>query len=115
MKDITKLLKESNSNIIKGTISSGGVILGIRIENFKNVLIDDDKLSNDLSEKVEKGAGIKGFISTDELPKYGISKEDRDKIEKAFECGEKDTVIFVADKKDGAVKAIEIIEKEVKK
>ncbi len=71
MKDITELLKESNSNIIKGTISSGGVILGARIENFKNVLVDDDKLSNDLAEKV--------------------------------------------DKKDGAVKAIEIIEKEVKK
>ncbi|MBA7659422.1 hypothetical protein ES703_67400 [subsurface metagenome] len=113
MKDITKLLEESNSNIVKGIIASGGVIMGIKVENFKDVLLNEKDFSNGMAEKVEAESGIKGFISTDELPKYGITKEDRIKIEETFECKEKDIVIIVADMKDKATKALELIQNEI--
>ncbi len=114
MKDITGLFKESNSNIIKGVIASGGVIKGIKAENYKDVLINEKDFSDKMSNKVEAETGIKGFISSDELPKYGITKDDKRKIEEAFECKEKDIVIFVADKEDKATKALELIESAIK-
>ncbi len=113
MKDITSLFKETNSQLIKSVIDSGGVIMGIKAEGFSGVLIKEKKFTDSISKKAEKETGIKGFISTDELPKYGINKATKRSIEENFECKEGDVVIFVADQKDKTQKALEIVEKEI--
>jgi len=113
MKDLTDLLKGSNSHVIQGVTASGGVVLGMKAPGFNGVLIEDREFSNRLSAKLEAEASCKGFISTDELPKYGLTKEDKQAIEQALEVGEQDVGIFVADKKETAEKAIAIVEKEI--
>lgn len=115
MKDITDLLSETNSHVIRGVLDSGGVVVGIKAEGFAGVLIEDRKLTDSLAMKVEKEAGVKGFISTDELPKYGLNKQDRRNIEESFGAKEGDVVILVADQKEKAEKAIQIIEAEIAK
>ncbi len=115
MKDISDLLSETNSHVIRGVLDSGGVVVGIKVEGFSGILIEDQKLTDSLAKKVEKEAGVKGFISTDELPKYGLNKQDRRNIEESFGAKEGDVVILVADQKDKAEKAIQIIEAEIAK
>jgi len=113
MKDLTDLLKGSNSHVIQAVMASGGVVLGMKAQGFNGVLIEDREFSNRLSAKLQAQTGCKGFISTDELPKYGLTKEDKQTIEQALEVGEQDVGVFVADKKEVAEKAIAIIEKEI--
>jgi glutamyl-tRNA(Gln) amidotransferase subunit E len=115
MKEITDLLSETNSHVIREVLDSGGVVLGIKDEGFAEVLVEDRKLTDSLAKKVETEAGVKGFISTDELPKYGLNKQDKRNIEEAFGVKEGDVVILVADQKEKAEKAIQIIEKEIAK
>ena len=79
------------------------------------VLIEDQKLTDSLAKKIEKEAGVKGFISTDELPKYGLNKQDKRNIEEAFGVKEGDVIIMVADQREKAEKAIQIIEAEIAK
>ncbi len=114
MKEITRLFQATNSKMIKGILDSGGVVIGAKAEGFTNVLLEDTEFAAELQRKVE-ATGAKGFISTDELPKYGISRDDKSIIEKEFEAGEKDTIIFVAAPKEEATKAMEVIEVEVAK
>ncbi|PIW33130.1 MAG: hypothetical protein COZ37_04985 [bacterium (Candidatus Ratteibacteria) CG_4_10_14_3_um_filter_41_18] len=114
MKEITGLFKSTNSKLIKGIVDSGGAVVGTKVENFVGVLLEKELLATDLQKKVE-ATGAKGFISTDELPKYGISKEDKETIKKEFEAGEKDVVIFVAASQEEATKSVEVIEAELKK
>lgn len=113
MKDITELLQNSNSKLIRAVLDSGGSVLGIKVENFAGKLIEDKEFSEVLAKKLSDELGIKGYISSDELPCYGITHAEKDEIEEMFECGENDIVIFVADEKEKATKAIEIIEKEI--
>ena len=88
--------------------------MGVKAEDFKGVLIAEREFTDKVADKVEAETGVKGFISTDELPKYGITKEDREKIRESFECEENDTVVIVAHNKDRAEKALLIIESEIK-
>ncbi|OGS33222.1 MAG: hypothetical protein A2474_01035 [Elusimicrobia bacterium RIFOXYC2_FULL_34_12] len=115
IKDITKIFQKTNSHIIKNLISSGSIVLGIKIEGKAGLLVKDVKYSDNLQEKITKGAKIPGFMSTDELPHYGLTKDEKVKIEKAFDCKKKDVVVFVAAETTKAKKAIEIIEAEMKK
>ena len=115
MKEITDLLGETNSHVIRAVLDSEGAVVGIKAEGFAGVLIEDQKLTDSLAKKVAVETGVKGFISTDELPKYGLNKQDKRNIEEAFGVKEGDVVILVADEREKAEKAIQIIEKEIAK
>ncbi|MCK4244609.1 MAG: hypothetical protein KAX20_03185 [Candidatus Omnitrophica bacterium] len=114
MKEITHLFGSTNSKLIKSILDAGGAVMGTRAEGFAGVLLEDQPFATELQKKVE-AAGARGFVSTDELPKYGLSRDDKSVIEKEFEAGEKDVIIFVAAPKEAATKAIEVIEAEIKK
>lgn len=115
MRDITDLLSATKSGLIKGIISRGGVVLAEKVENFRGVLVDDPAFAEGVAKTMEKKTGVKGFISTDELPKFGISAGEKHQIEKAFECGENDIVVLVADKKEKAEGGLEVFFEEIAK
>ncbi len=109
MKVINDLFEGSNSKIINSVISGGGVILAEKVAGKKGVLLDNMDKAKDIAAKVEKETGIKGFISTDELPKYGITENDRENIKEEFEAGDEDIVIMVAGDEKIGRRAMEII------
>ncbi len=115
MKDTTNLFSATKSGLIKGVLSRGGVILGEKIENFKNVLVKDPTFAKEIAKTMEKKVGVKGFISTDELPAFGISEGEKHEIEKMFQCSEKDVVVLVADQKDKAEAGLKVFLEEIVK
>ncbi|MDI6708445.1 MAG: hypothetical protein QMD21_00525 [Candidatus Thermoplasmatota archaeon] len=114
MKELTEIFSNTNSKFIKSGIAQGAIVLGTKIENFYGVLVSDKSYADSLAKKLEAQLGIKGFVSTDELPKYGISREEKENVEGALELAPNDVGIFVVDKKEKAEKAIELILQEVK-
>ena len=114
VKELTELFKNTNARFIKNSIESGSIILGVKVENFAGVLANNKEYAESLAKKLNEQAGVKGFISTDELPKYGISAEEKTAVESALDVKENDVGIFVVDKKETAEKAIQLINEEVK-
>ncbi|MFA5780231.1 MAG: hypothetical protein WC947_08855 [Elusimicrobiota bacterium] len=114
VKDITNLLKNTESNLIENLIAKGSVVLGVKIVGIAGLLVKDVKLSDTLQSAVSKKAGAGGFISTDELPHYGITADEKIAIEKEFSCSKKDVVVFVAAEKSKAEKAVELISEMMK-
>jgi Glu-tRNA(Gln) amidotransferase subunit E-like FAD-binding protein len=113
VKDITKLLANTGSHILAETVKDGGVIMGLEVDEFNGVLIKNDKLSNLIQDEIAERAGVRGFISTDELPQYGLTAVDKKNILNAFGAGPKDVVVLVADKKEKAEAALKIIEEKI--
>ncbi|PIU83733.1 MAG: hypothetical protein COS68_02465 [Elusimicrobia bacterium CG06_land_8_20_14_3_00_38_11] len=114
VKNITNLLKKTESNLIGNLIVKGSVVLGIKIAGISGLLVKDVKLSNKIQSEISKKAGAGGFISTDELPHYGITAGEKIAIEKEFSCSKKDVVVFVAAEKSKAEKAVELISEIMK-
>jgi len=114
MKDITELLRGTACTFVLKVIASGGVVLGEKFSGFYGYFPKNKKAATALAAKIKKETGGGGFISTDELPAFGISEVEKKQIEEAFGVTEGDVVIFVVDKKEKAEKALSIVESGVK-
>jgi Glu-tRNA(Gln) amidotransferase subunit E-like FAD-binding protein len=112
--DLSEVLRSSKSKLVNRSLSSGSGIFGIKISEFSGVLVNDREFANALAKKLESDLGVKGYISTDELPAYGISKAEKKAIEDLADAGEGDVVIMVIDSEEKAVLALDIIEKEAR-
>jgi glutamyl-tRNA(Gln) amidotransferase subunit E len=112
LREITDIFENTGSSLIRGVTERGGIVLGERIEGLAGVLVEDKAYADKLQKKAEEQIGVKGYISTDELPAYGISKEEKEAIESRFDVKGNDVVILVADKEERARKALEIIKEE---
>lgn len=112
--DISTALKSCKSKII----NAAETVLAVKLKNFKGFLGKEvqpgRRLGTELSDCAKIAGGVGGIIHSDELPGYGISAEDAEKIRKLLGCGEKDAFVLVADKKDKAAKAINAVTRRAK-
>jgi len=115
MEDVTNIFENTGSSLIKGIMERGGAILGEKIGSFAGILVEDKAYADALQKKVEEETGVKGYISTDELPAYGITKEEKEAIESRFGVTGNDVVILVADEEGKARRALEVIKEDVSK
>jgi glutamyl-tRNA(Gln) amidotransferase subunit E len=110
--DITSVMKDSNSKLVKKTISSGGRILAIKLKGFKGLIgkeLAGRRFGRELSDYARTAAGVAGAMHSDELPDYGITDSDVAKINKKMRCGSSDAFIFVADTEEKAHIALKVI------
>lgn len=108
--DVTDLLKNSGSKIIKKTVETGNKVLGIKLTGFKGLIGKEvqpnRRLGTEFSDRAKTIAGVGGLFHCDELPNYGITDLEVAALNKRFECDSEDGFIIVADKKKTAEKAL---------
>ncbi|MBI2574438.1 Glu-tRNA(Gln) amidotransferase subunit GatE [Candidatus Woesearchaeota archaeon] len=111
--DITALLKDSSSEIIKEAIGAGSTIIATRLKGFSGLirkeLVPDTRLGKEFSAYARIAAGVGGAIHSDELPKHGITEREVAEIKEKLGCREEDAFIFVAAEREKAESAIQAI------
>ena len=113
MKNLNYIFKESESQIINSVIGGGGVVMGEKFKSGKGFFTSNREVSKAIALKIEEKTGLKGFISTNELPKYGISNEEKEKIKEEFNCTQEDVVLMAAGSEPEASEALNIINEEI--
>ncbi|MFC2092030.1 GAD domain-containing protein [Elusimicrobiota bacterium] len=113
MKNLNAIFEGSDSNIIQLVIGSSGVILGEKLSGKKGYFTQNIEKASEIAQAIEDETGLKGFISSDELPKYGITENDKEKIESEFEVTDDDIVVLVAGGKEAARKAMQILVEKI--
>ncbi|MDP8002869.1 MAG: Glu-tRNA(Gln) amidotransferase subunit GatE [Caldisphaera sp.] len=117
--DLTDVFTNTNSKIIKNKIQHGGKVYGINLRKFKGIigmeLMPNKRFGTELADYSRFWAGVEGIFHSDELPNYGITEEE---VEKVFERidGNKseDAFIIIADDPKKCLKAIEVILNRIK-
>ena len=116
--DISDIFKKTKSHILKTTIENNGKILAIKIKDFKGLigkeLCPGKRLGTELSDYSKLKAHVSGLFHSDELPKYGITKEEVEKINKKLDCKEKDAFILIGDNQKVAEKALKAVVERLK-
>ena len=89
IEDVTDILKKSSSKIIKTLLAENdNLFKAIRIRGFDGILgfepYPDIRIGKQLSELVGF-YGIGGIFHSDELPNYGITKEEVDMVKERLE------------------------------
>ncbi|HIJ99719.1 TPA: Glu-tRNA(Gln) amidotransferase subunit GatE [archaeon] len=109
--NLSKALAKTESKILRTAIDAGGAVFGARLSGFAGILgreiQEGRRFGTELSEYA-KAYGARGLFHSDELPAYGISESEVEKIRKELRVGEKDAFILIADEEENCRKCISI-------
>ncbi|BFH74319.1 Glu-tRNA(Gln) amidotransferase subunit GatE [Sulfurisphaera javensis] len=104
VEDLTEELKDSNSKIIKKEVEKGGRIYGLKVVGFKGIfgwqLMPNRRFGTEVADYVRSLAGLGGLFHSDELPNYGITKEEVEKVKKILEIKENDAFVLIVGPKE---------------
>ncbi len=105
--DLTHIFENSESKIIRGVLKKGGKVLGMPLYGFAGVLKSGDfRLGRELADRV-RVIGIKGLFHGDELPSYGITQEEVEKIKEILSLGPEDSFVLIAEREEKAKLGLE--------
>ncbi|MCD6126882.1 MAG: Glu-tRNA(Gln) amidotransferase subunit GatE [Methanomicrobia archaeon] len=107
--DITDLFKDTKCKIIK----KAEKILALKLKNFSGILgmeiQKDRRFGSELADYARKY--VPGIFHSDELPGYGISEEEKNRVTEKLES---DSFVIVASSKEKAEKALKEVIKRIK-
>ncbi|SDE76272.1 Glu-tRNA(Gln) amidotransferase subunit GatE [Halorientalis regularis] len=110
--DVTDVFEETDSGVIGGALSSGGVVQAVLLEGFDGIvgreIQPDRRLGTEFSDHAKRhGAG--GIFHTDELPAYGVTEPEVEALREAVGAEPDDAVAIVADDPETAELAVEAV------
>lgn len=111
--DVTKILEHSRCKVIKDALRRGGAVLAVRIPSFEEIfgieLGPGIRFGTEVSDYARFWGGVGGIFHTDELPAYGISKDEKADLMDSMGCQEKDLLVFVADERERCEEALKAV------
>ena len=110
--NVSYAFSSTECKFIRNELENGNQVFALNIPGLKGAFtkkIEPFKsFAKTLCDEAKK-INRYGFISTDELPDYGISKKEVNVAKKLVNAKNNDVVIFVAEKEDLAKSALDLI------
>lgn len=109
--DLSEILRNSKSKIIKGGLKEGGVVYGFKLKGFAGLLSmevnPERRLGTEISDYA-KMSGVKGLIHSDEdLNKYEFLESEIKSVRDALKINKDDAFILITGKMLQVKKAIQ--------
>ena len=113
MIDVTPIFKDTKCRVLRKAIKKKKHIMAIKLLGFSGLLgrelIPGLRLGTEMADRARFWGRVGGILHTDELPKYGVSKEEMDRLMEILEAGPQDAVVIVADAKENCVDALRAV------
>lgn len=108
--EVTAVFEDTDAEIITDILDDGGVVFAVALTGFDGLvgeeLQPDRRLGSELADYARRH-GVDGLFHTDELPGYGISEAEVERVRDAVDAGDMDAVALVAGTPEHAPIAIE--------
>ena len=112
---LSKELRKRGIKRVRGEVKKVSVKLfgretfGVRLEGFKGLIGGGEfRIGKDFSA-IAKNLGYQGIVHCDELPNYGLGKEEVKRIREELNCEDKDGFVLIAADEGGARKVLKEI------
>jgi len=116
--ELTDIFSNTSSKIIASSIKKNGAVYGIKLKNFKGILGKEiqkgRRFGTELADHA-KTYGLSGLFHIDELPNYGITADEVNKIKTKMKINELDSFVIITGKENICHKALEEIFERCKK
>jgi len=114
--DITSLLNDCKSKVVKKLIENDGCAKAIKLPGFNGLLKQDrTRLGREFALYAKMASGIGGIIHSDELPGYGIENNDMENIRKILNTGNNDAFVIAVGKEDIVDSALQAVVERARK
>ncbi len=116
--DLTPVLSSSSSKLVSRALSKGERVFGLRARGFSGImgreLQPGRRFGTELADYAKVFGGVKGILHGDELPGYGIGREEVDEIRRKLSCEEEDSFVLVIGKEEAARLALDSVRERMK-
>jgi len=111
--DVTDVFKQTKCKVIRKTLEKNQQVLAVKLPKFKGFLkrelMPDFRLGTEMADRARFWGRVGGIFHTDELPAYGITTEEVEKLKKAVKAEEHDAIVLVADKPENTEDALRAV------
>ena len=111
--DVTTVFRQTKCKVLRKAIDKKQQILAVRLPEFngflKQELMPSFRLGTEMSDRARFWGRVGGIFHTDELPAYGITKEEVEKLRESVEVEDQDAVVLVADNPENAKDALKAV------
>ena len=105
------IFKNTKCKFLLSAMKNKEHILGMKLPRMAGLLGKkvqaDRSFGKEIADRVKIITGLGGILHTDELPDYGISKDEVEFLRKKLACEEQDAAIIIIGKKKDAEQAVE--------
>jgi len=112
--EVSGVFTSTRSKLVAGALERGEVVAALRLPGFAGLLGGERglRLGAELAQHVRIKSGLGGIFHSDELPAYGISREEVEKVRAVLGAGERDAfVLLVGEKSRVQVAAEAVVER----
>ena len=116
--NVTEIFKETKCKVLRKAIESGKIVLAVKLPKFagllKMELAPNMRLGKEMADRAKFWGRVQGIFHTDELPGYGITAEEVERLRQLVKAQKDDAVVFVADTEENAIDALKAVVKRAK-
>jgi glutamyl-tRNA(Gln) amidotransferase subunit E len=116
--DVTEIFENTGCKVIKTALGKGKRVFAVKLPKFvgllKKELTVGIRLGSEMADRARFWGRVGGIFHTDELPAYGITGDEVEKLRQAISAEEEDAVVFVADIKENAIDALRAVVERAK-
>jgi len=116
--DATELFKETGCRVLKRAINQGKKVLAVKLPKFSGLLSREIapgmRLGREMADRARFWGRVGGIFHTDELPAYGVTEDEVDRLKRLVGAGPEDAVVFVADSLENATDALRAVVERAK-
>ena len=111
--DATSIFKDTRCRVLQKALKRGGVVLALKLPGFAGLLgrelTPGVRFGTEVSDFARLWSGVGGIFHTDELPAYGITEGEVEKLRELVKAGDEDAVVFVAGNRKEAEDALRAV------
>jgi glutamyl-tRNA(Gln) amidotransferase subunit E len=102
--DVSGVFSNSDSNLVRKSVKRGDGVFALKLPKFGGLtgkeLQPGRRFGTELSDRAKLYGKVKGLFHTDELPGFGISGAEVEKLRAVLEASPEDCVILIADARE---------------
>jgi glutamyl-tRNA(Gln) amidotransferase subunit E len=111
--DVTDIFKQTKCKVIQKALDKNQQVLATKLPKFKGFLkrelIPKFRLGTEMADRACFWGRVGGIFHTDELPAYGITAEEVEKLRETTKAEEQDAIVFVADNPENTKDALKAV------
>ncbi|MFH1235145.1 MAG: Glu-tRNA(Gln) amidotransferase subunit GatE [Candidatus Diapherotrites archaeon] len=111
--DVSEIFSGTQCKFVASDLKAGKKAFAIKLKGFSGLvgkeLQPDRRFGTEIKDYLNARHGIKGLLHSDELPKYGVSEEEKGNVAKKLGCGGNDAFLVVVELPEKSGKAFDTV------
>lgn len=116
--EVTSVFEQTKSRILRKAVDQGEHVLAVKLPKFcgllKKEIAAGMRLGSEMADRASFWGRVGGIFHTDELPAYGITSDEVEKLRRVVGGEPQDAVVFIAGTMENATDALKAVVERAK-